>query len=109
MADGDTGKGLTLKDFWKLDKSERAKRYQELSDQDKFGVRISMPPDLNGSEIPCNSCEHYRGYGACDAYPAGIPGKQMDRVDKDINSNCGDGFSYKPGVDWGERQKCKSK
>ncbi len=68
---------MTLNEFWALPENERGKAYQNLSSHDRFLVRVSMAP----GEIPCqcNSCRHHRGFGKCDAFPAGIP--------KDILSN----------------------
>lgn len=62
---------ISLKEFWSLTEEERGERYRDLTDHDKFLVRISMDPGVVDSQ--CNFCRHYHGFGKCDAYPDGIP------------------------------------
>ena len=64
------GRTLTYKEFWQLPEKERAERYGELSDHDKFVIRCSM--DTGCSTPACNYCVHSKEHG-CDAFPNGIP------------------------------------
>ena len=51
MADGT----LSFEEFWNLPtEAEQCRRYDELSDHDKFRVRITM--DTGGVTPPCNGC-----------------------------------------------------
>lgn len=83
---------LTFEEFWKLSEYDRGKRYVELSDHDKFRVRLSMPLGVNN--VPCNDCIHYLGFAKCVAYPEHISGSHMDAVEKDLNTPCGNGFQF---------------
>lgn len=91
------GRDLTLKEFWKLSEEERRKRYKDLSDHDKFGVRQGMLPGTRS--IPCNDCIHYRGYARCDAYPEGISADHIQTVMDDQDASCGSEFKYKKKAD----------
>lgn len=88
MADGN----LTQQEFWALSEEERCKRYQDLSDQDKFGVRQGM--DTGVVSLPCNECKHYYGYARCAAFPDGLTGDHIQAVIEDILTDCGNGFRF---------------
>lgn len=89
MAQGD----LTYKDFWKLtSEEERSRKYGELTEHDKFLIRIS---ERSGAKSPpCNQCRYYRGFAKCDAYPEGISGSHIGEVEKNIDCDCGNGYKF---------------
>lgn len=64
-------RNLTFDDFLKLSEDERAARYCELSDRDKFRARCSQNSGVD--RVPCNDCKLYLGYAKCTAHPYGIP------------------------------------
>ncbi len=91
MADGT----LSFEEFWNLPtEAEQCRRYDELSDHDKFRVRITM--DTGGVTPPCNACKFYLGYGKCEAYPDGISPEHICAVMADQSIECGNGFRYTP-------------
>lgn len=92
MADG----GLTLREFWQLSEEERCKRYKDLSDHDKLGVRITMPsgPPVH---VPCNECANrIRGKPACKAFPDGLTADHIRAVMEDPDTECGPGIHFDP-------------
>lgn len=93
MADGT----LSFDEFWDLPtEEERCRRYGELSDHDKFRVRISMPPGPM-TWIPCNDCANrIAGRPSCKAYPDGLEADHIRAVMEDQTIECGDGFHYTP-------------
>ena len=86
------GGSLTLEEFWMLSEDERCKRYKDLSDHDKFGVRQSMDPGCAG--VPCNDCIHYRGFAKCDAFPDGISAEHIQAVMDDQRVVCAGNLGY---------------
>lgn len=88
------GENLTLKGFYLYSEKDRCDRYAELSDHDKFMVRISQ--DSGVQRGICNDCIYYFGCAKCKAYPDGIRGEHLRQVDRDHNTSCGDGFSFSP-------------
>ena len=84
---------LTFEDWKKLSEKEKGERYKELSDKDKFRIRISMNPGVHS--MRCNSCQHYFGNAKCIAFPNGIPKKHMNNVDQNISVSCGNNLCYK--------------
>lgn len=98
----DGRKRLTFEEFMKMPRKEQNVRYRDLSDHDKFRARLA-DVTISGSEVLCNSCAHYRGYGKCDAYPENIPNAVMDEVEKDIQYQCAEGYCYEKGIPYGER------
>lgn len=98
MANGN----LSFDEFWNLPtEKERRKRYGELSDHDKFRVRISMDP---GAVSPsCNRCKYYLKYGKCSAYPEGISGGHIRAVMEDQTIECGNGFHFTPKEQDGQK------
>ena len=89
MADGT----LSFEEFWDLPtEEERCRRYGELSDHDKFRVRISMDP--GAISPPCNRCKHYLGYAKCQAFLNGIPRDQIQAVMDDQSIECGNGLRF---------------
>lgn len=93
MADGN----LTFEAFLKLSIAERCERYKDLSDHDKFRVRLSMDP--GAISPPCNRCKYYRGYAKCDAFPDGITSEQIGAVEEDQAVSCGAGYHFTPKED----------
>ena len=49
-------RNLTFEDFKRLSPEERNRRYEELSDHDKFLARCSQPSGVHG--VLCNTCIH---------------------------------------------------
>lgn len=90
MADGN----LTLEQYKNLGEAERAARYAELSEHDRFVARCAQDPGAIG--ILCNGCAHYRGFAKCAAYPDGIPGAHMDELEQNPAAECGRGMRYQP-------------
>lgn len=88
MAEGN----LTFDEFWKLTESERCKRYKDLSEQDRYRVRLSMIPCAKS--VLCNDCVHYHGYARCDAFPEGIAGDHITMVENDPSIWCSDGIRF---------------
>jgi len=88
MADG----SLTREEFWKLSLEERCERYKDLSDHDKFLVRLEMNPGVISPV--CNDCVHYWDYAKCAAYPNRISGEHMRLVTKDPTLPCGKYFHF---------------
>lgn len=88
MAEGN----LTFEEWAKLSEGERGERYKDLSDKDKFRVRISMNP--RAKNVRCNSCRHYRGFAKCAAFPDGIPCTHIGAVDENPSIFCANGFQY---------------
>ena len=90
-------RGLTLEEFKSLStEKEKCERYVELSDHDKFLVRISMPPGPT-VWVPCNDCVHRIGRTfACKAYPDGLSGEHIRVVIDDPEIECGNGFRFTP-------------
>lgn len=82
---------LTFEAFLKLSEDERCVQYKNLSDRDKFRVRLSM--DSSGGKIPCNVCQYYHRYGKCEAFPDGISSVHMTAVMKNIATEC-NGFHF---------------
>ena len=66
---------LTLEEFWKLPEDKKADGYMELSDHDKYAVRVTMP--IEPAYPKCNDCRHLnRDFSnglRCRAFPNGIP------------------------------------
>lgn len=92
-------RGLTLDQFWALSEEERRRRYEALSDHDKFLVRVSMPPGP-AVFIPCNVCMHrVKGKAVCKAFPEGLNGDQIRAVIKDPSAPCGGGYRFEEGPD----------
>lgn len=89
------GGNLTFDEWRKLSEHERGERYVDLSDEDKFHVRISMNP--GAKKVSCNTCRHYQGFAKCIAFPGGIPKAHIDAVDRDATIECGDGLHYEKG------------
>ena len=88
MAEGN----LTLDEFWALTEAERCKRYKDLSEQDRRRVRLSMNPGVKS--VRCNDCVHYQGYARCDAFPDGIAGEHIAKVENDPSVWCSDGIRF---------------
>lgn len=89
-------RNISFKDFCKLSEIERAKRYKDLTDEDKFRARMSM---VSGSKtvIPCNICKHrIHGKPACAAFPNGINQSHLKALIKDQEISCGKGYRFKP-------------
>lgn len=86
------GRNLTFEEWTKLSEYERGERYKDLSDKDKFRVRISMNPGARS--VRCNSCCHYRGFAKCAAFPSGISKTHIDAIDRDPTIQCGNGLHY---------------
>ena len=86
------GGSLTFKEWLELSEFERGARYKDLSNADKFRVRISMDP--GATSVRCNGCQHYQGFAKCAAFPAGIPKAHIDAVDRDPSVTCGYGLGY---------------
>lgn len=95
---------ITINEFRKLKNPEdRAEGYALLSDHDRFLARITEP--MKPMDVICNSCSHYRGFGECDAYPDGIRGSHISKVEEDLTVECGDGFRYeKAKIRWSHRK-----
>ena len=89
-------RGLTFKEFCKLPYEERAQRYSELSDHDKFLARCSELTDAKHLfKIPCNSCIHrIKRTLKCEAYPDGIDADHIRAVMEDIKTECGNGYFF---------------
>lgn len=91
-------RGLTLEEFRALStEEEKCKRYGELSDHDKFLVRISMPlgPSI---WVPCNDCVHrIDNTPFCKAFPSGLSGDHIRAVMENQTIECGNGFHFTPG------------
>ena len=87
-------RNLTFEEFVKLPNEERCSRYSELSDSDKFRVRCSMDSSGSADDIPCNSCKHNHRNFTCDAFPKGITGEHLDRLEKDSTIECANGIFY---------------
>jgi len=89
---------LTFDAFWELSEEEREERYQELSEHDKFRVRISMDTTPNsGAFLSCNSCAHRHGLSlACDAFPGGLTNEVITKKLKAPYEECIDGIYFVP-------------
>lgn len=89
MADGN----LTFEEFKKLpSEEERGRRYQEMSDHDKFLARCSQPSGAYG--VLCNTCI-YRSRATCKAFPKGITREHLDKLDDAPTMECAPGIHYK--------------
>lgn len=86
------GGTLTFLEWANLSEYERGERYKDLSDADKFRVRISMNP--GAKSVRCNSCRHYHGFAKCAAFPNGIPKTHITAVDENPSIECGHGVNY---------------
>ncbi len=86
-------RNLTFEEWSCLSEEEKGERYRELSDHDKFRVRVTMPPAAKS--LRCNSCFYYQGFGKCTAFPDGISGEQLDKVDEDPETPCANGLKYR--------------
>ncbi len=86
-------RNLTFEEWSHLLEEEKRERYRELSDHDKFRVRISVPPSVR--QRRCNSCVHYWGFAKCAAFSDGIPSEQLDKVDEDPETPCANGLKYR--------------
>lgn len=84
---------LTLEEWSHLSEEEKRERYRELSDHDKFRVRVTMPPVAKS--LRCNGCCYYQGFAKCAAFPDGIPSEQLDKVDEDPETPCANGLKYR--------------
>lgn len=87
---------LTFAEFRKLSHEERMVRYEELSDHDRFLARCSQ--DTGVRTLLCSLCNHYRGFAKCDAFPDGIAGEHMDKIEAKPDIECAPGihFEVKP-------------
>lgn len=83
---------LTFAEFRKLPHEERLKRYAELSNHDKFLARCSQ--DTGVRTLLCSLCDHYRGFAKCDAFPDGISGEHMDKVEVEPAFECAPGIRF---------------
>ena len=94
MADGSGI--LTAREFWKLPKEERLRRYGELSDHEKYVVRITDPGvPHKPMYIPCNYCKHrIEGELACRAFPHGQTATHVKAVMADPTIECGNGYHF---------------
>lgn len=86
-------RNLTFEEWSNLSEEEKGERYRELSDHDKFRVRITMPPAVKS--LRCNSCCYYQGFAKCTAFPDGISSEQLDKVDENPETPCAKGLKYK--------------
>ena len=86
-------RNLTFEDFKRLSPEERNRRYEELSDHDKFLARCSQPSGVHG--VPCNTCIH-RKRVCCKAFPDGIPGEHMNKLEENPAIECAPGVHYQP-------------
>lgn len=75
----------------KLSNYERGERYKDLSDHDKFIVRISMVPI---HLVRCKHCRFYSGSDRCAAFPDGIPQGHFDKVNDNVNTICSENFKF---------------
>lgn len=91
------GRNLTFGEWTKLSEHERGECYKDLSDEDKFRVRISM--DSGARSVRCNSCRYYLGFAKCVAFPSGISKAHIDAVDRDPVAECGQGLRYEMKTD----------
>lgn len=92
---------ITLEEFRKLSEEERCVQYENLSDHDKFVVRITMDP---GTFSPmCNYCKHYTAMPNspdCEAFPDGIPNDILDEKPPHTSPYPGDhGMLFEPDMD----------
>ena len=58
-------RNLTFEEWSHLSEEEKGERYRELSDHDKFRVRVTMPPVAKS--LRCNGCCYYQGFAKCAA------------------------------------------
>lgn len=86
-------RNLTFEEWSRLSEEEKGERYRELSDHDKFRVRVTMPPVT--TSVRCNDCAHYWGFAKCAAFPDGISGEQLDKVNEDPEMPCANGLKYR--------------
>lgn len=88
-------RNLTLEEFWKLSSTEdRGRHYCELSDHDKFLVRISMDP--GAVACWCSDCAHYQRELTCKVFPNGIPKEKLIFQNQSAPVICGKGIGYTP-------------
>lgn len=85
------GGNLTLEEWKKLSNDERGERYKDLSDHDKFIVRMSM---VYTKPVLCNRCLYYNGFAKCAAFPDGIPKGHFDKVNDNVNTICSGKFKF---------------
>lgn len=87
---------MTFEEFWKLPEKKRSECYKELSDYDRFRVRISIDNTSYDTFIPCNTCLHRIGIKcACKAYPNGLTGDIIRAKTSDPYGECRSGYCYK--------------
>mgnify|MGYP007024219430 FL=1 len=86
-------RNLTFEDFKRLSPEERNRRYEELSNHDKFLARCSQPSGVHG--VLCNTCIH-RKRVCCKAFPNGIPGEHMNKLEENPAIECAPGVHYQP-------------
>lgn len=88
-------RNLTFEEFQRLPtERERSERYGDLSDSDKFRVRITMPPGPP-VYIPCNECTHrLEGKAACKAFPEGFHAEHIRALVENRTEECGNGFRF---------------
>lgn len=96
--------GLTLDEFRELPSDEeRGRRMKDLSERDRFLVRVSEP--WPGETMACSYCKHYHRDAAllsrdglprgitgvtCDAFPGGIPRELLSEKVKHTRPYKGD-------------------
>ena len=85
-------RNLTYAEWEKLSEYERGEQYKDLSDADKFRVRITMDPGAR--RIRCNDCRYFHGSAKCDAFPDRIPNEQIRALMDDIDTPCGNGYRF---------------
>lgn len=86
---------LTFEEFWNLPEEKRKESYKELSEHDRFRVRISMDTTSYDTFIPCNTCIHRIGIMcACKAYPDGLTGDIIRGKTDNPYGECRDGYHY---------------
>lgn len=85
---------LTLDEFWALPSDkERGQRMKDLSEHDRYVVRITEPVKLH--TVMCCYCKHYHWDPSsprvtCDAFPGGIPRELLSEKVKHTRPYKGD-------------------
>ena len=99
-------RNLTFEKFWSLSEQDRIEWASELSEDDQYKLRMTMPPAA--TLPPCNRCVYYhRGpqypiKPSCDAFSQGLTAEAIEKVEADPTIECSPGYRFTPDRTHGE-------
>ena len=86
-------RNLTYEEWSRLSEKEKGKRYQELSEHDKFRVRISMYPAFASEDVIVVFT--IGDLLSALRFQDGTTKEHRNKVDKDPETPCANGLKYR--------------